>query len=132
MNLIKDRIEQRGILTRLFGAVNYGSVTHWHLINIFPDNVFYLEDEDVICICKEEHNHLHMWDIICKKNVEIDIILPKLIKNKDLDDVIYYYPPDQVHFNYDQVVEDKDSHLFVRGHFEMEGREFKFPVTAQT
>ena len=132
MNLIKDCIEQRGILTRLFGADNYGYVTHWHLINIFPDNILYVEDDGAICICKEENRQLHLWDVASKEQVDINKILPKLIKNKDIKEVLYYFPPDQMQFNYDQVVEDKDSHLFVRGNFDVEGREFKFPVMAQT
>jgi GNAT superfamily N-acetyltransferase len=131
-NLIREYVNQRQTLTRLFGAINYRYVTHWHLINIFPDNIVYIEDNGVICICKEENRKLHLWDVIYTKPIDINSVLSKVIRNKDLREIHFYFPPDQLSFDYDEVIEDEDSHLFVRGDFEVEGREFKFPVTAQT
>lgn len=130
--LIRKFLNQRHKLTRLFGAMNYDFVTHWHLINIFPDNILYLEDDGVICICNEENGQLHLWDVIYIAPINIKTMLPNIIKNNDLKKILYYFPPDQLSFDYDEVIEDKESHLFVSGDFEVEGRKFKFPVTAQT
>jgi GNAT superfamily N-acetyltransferase len=130
--LIRGSLSQRHTLTRLFGANNYDFVTHWHLINIFPDNILYIEDDGVICLCKEENRQLHLWEVISKEPIDMKKILPKIINNKDLKEILYYFPPDQASFVYDKVIEDKESHLFVRGEFEVEGKDFKFPITAQT
>lgn len=125
-------LNKRRELTQLFGATEYDYITQWHLINVFPDNLIYLNEEEVIIICSERGKQLHLWDVIFIKPIDLASIIPKIIKNKDLQSILYYFPPDQLSFDYDKVVPDFDSHLFFRGKFNLEGRDFKFPITAQT
>jgi GNAT superfamily N-acetyltransferase len=130
--IIKKCLKERLALTKFFGAIDYAFITHWHLLNVFPDNLFYVEDEDVILICKEENNQLHIWDVIYSAPVNLSVVVSKIIRNKNLHSIHYYFPPDQLVFNYDEIIPDKDSYLFVRGDFKIEERNFKFPITAQT
>jgi len=132
LSVINKILKERLALTKLFGAVDYDFITHWHLLNVFPDNLLYVEDEQVIFICREAKNQLHVWDIIYAKQFNLASAISKIIRNQELEIIQYHFPPDQLSFHYDEVVPDYDSHLFVRGNFKIEDKKFKFPITAQT
>jgi hypothetical protein len=125
-NLLNNRRK----LTQIFGATEYDYITQWHPINVFPDNLIYLKEEEVIFICTEKEKQLHLWDAIFTKPIELTSITPNIIQNKDLQPILYYFPPDQLSIDYDEIVPDYDSHLFVRGEFILEGTDFKFLTTA--
>ena len=52
--IIKRTIAKRHTLTKRFGAIGYDFITHWHLLNVFSDKLYYLEDLEVIFICSEK------------------------------------------------------------------------------
>jgi GNAT superfamily N-acetyltransferase len=131
-DIISTYLMQRGALTRKFGATGYDFITQWHLINVFPDNLLYIEDEQVIFIMSEKENQLHVWDVIFKEPIHFESAISKSIQDQNIKSILYYFPPDQLPFEYNDILEDKDSHLFVRGDFEVGEQDFKFPVTAQT
>jgi len=122
----------RLVITRLFGAMDYEFISMWHILNIFHENLYYLEDDGVIIIMTEEDNHLHIWDIIYTKPFDISSIIAKVIKSDNVKSIRYYFSPDQLNFKYDEVEDDEDSPLFVRGKFQLAEKDAKFPATAQT
>jgi GNAT superfamily N-acetyltransferase len=131
-DLIKKSLTKRSIISRLFGASGYDFITMWHIINLYPDNVFYLEEDAIILITFERNSQLHIVDIIYNQPFELTEVLSKIIRSDDLESIHYYFSRDQLNIKYDQVVVDTDSPLFVKGHFPIGGRRFKFPATAQT
>ena len=54
--LLKELINHRQILTNKFGAENYGFITMWHVLNLYLDSMYYINDEDVIIIKKEKND----------------------------------------------------------------------------
>jgi hypothetical protein len=132
VDIIKIYLMKRRPLTRKFGATGYDFITQWHLINVFPDNLLYVEDEQVIFIVSEKENQLHIWDVIFKEPIHFESAISKSIQGQNIKTIFYYFPPDQIPFEYDEVLEDKKSNLFVRGDFEVGEQDFKFPITAQT
>jgi GNAT superfamily N-acetyltransferase len=130
--IIRRLVSQRVILTRLFGARDYGFITFWHILNVFHDNLYYLEDHDVILIVSEKNGCLHIWDVIHSEPFGVKSAISKVIKGDKSKSISYYFSPDQLHFEYDSAEEDIDSPLFVRGPFPISGKHFKFPTTAQT
>jgi len=132
LSIIDRCINQREDLTKLFGATDYDFITYWHLLNIFPDNLFYMADDEVIIICEEKENQLHLWDVIYTKPFDLSLAISKVIKGNNLQSILYYFPPDQLPFRCDEVVPDNNSYLFVKGDFRIKDKEFKFPITAQT
>jgi predicted N-acetyltransferase YhbS len=130
--LIKELLNNRRMLTKIFGAKEFDFITFWHMIYVFSENIFYLEEEDIIVIYMVEQDQLHIWDIIFSKIFDISLILQKLIADNNIESIYFYFPPDQVKFNYDEIIEDKNSMLFVRGYFPLKGTQFKLPTTAQT
>jgi len=126
-DLIKDRIE----ITKIFGAENYGSITMWHVLNIYRDNLYHLKDEDAIFIVKEEKRQLDIYEIICRKYFDLDAALPKIIESREIDSVKFYFPPDQLKYNYDKII-NEDNGLFILSDIKFSNNLFKFPETAIT
>jgi len=129
--LLQDSISDRVEITKIFSAKDYGSITMWHVLNIYRKNLYYLKDEDAIFIMKEENRQLHLYEIICSKYFDLDSALPKVIKSSETESVKYYFPPDQLNYKYDNTI-NEDSGLFILGDFEITNEFFKFPETAIT
>ena len=119
------------ILTERFGASGYEYVTFWHLLNLFPHCLHYLQDHNLIAVASQSADQLNVWDLIFTEPIEIDSILPGIMSEKP-DAINFYFSPDIVKFNYDSVFSDDDAVLFVRGDINLPGADFKFPLTAQT
>lgn len=130
--IITDLVDNRSIITGLFGAANYGFITMWHVLNIFPRNLFYLSEDEIIFIATEDGDTLHLWDIIFKRPFDISAAIPKLIRSNKIKSIHFHFPPDQLHFSYDDIELNNDSLLFIRGPFALKEGFFKFPTTAQT
>ena len=132
LKIIEELLNKRQMLTSIFGATDFQFITMWHLIYGFPENIFYLEDEDIIIIYTINNNQMHIWDIIYSKKFDFSKVFPKFIAGNSVNSIYYYFPPDKVNFNYDEVIEDKKSIFFIKGNFPLKGKYFKFPITAQT
>jgi GNAT superfamily N-acetyltransferase len=130
--LIVEMIKNRCVTTKLFGAENFGSITMWHLLNVFPNDIYYLEDENAIVLAYESDNELHVHDIISTEIKELNSLLPKVIKNENLNSIHIYFSPDEMNYKYDSAYITDDSPFFVRGKFLEDTIKFKFPSTAQT
>jgi ribosomal protein S18 acetylase RimI-like enzyme len=130
--LILDLIKKRQPLTKIFGAENYDFITVWHLINVCPNDLYYLEADNLLIIMTEKNEEMHIWEIIHQKDFDINLNISKIIESNNLKTIIYHFPPDQIKFNFDEIFTDENTLFFVKGNFGLEGKEFKLPVTAQT
>ncbi len=130
--IIKNLLGNRQVISKYFGAADYDFVTAWHILNVYPNNLHYLDDEDIIMIISEDKGKIHIWDIIYTKPFDIDSAISKVIKKDEIKAIYYYFSPDQIDFKYDSVETDDDSPLFVRGLFPIANKAFKFPITAET
>lgn len=130
--LIKKLLNNRIDLTKIFGATDYEFITVWHLINSFPQNIYYLENEEIIVLYTVKNNVLNIWDIIYSQSFDFQNILPKIIPNNKIKSILFHFPPDQINYKYDKIIENKGSYLFIKGRFPVSGKPFKFPVTAET
>jgi predicted N-acetyltransferase YhbS len=130
--LVQDFLRGRLVLTSVFGALDYGFITWWHILNVFSDNLYYVKDDNVIFIITQRETELHVWDAIFTKPIDISAAIPKIIPRGGVESIHYHFPPDQLNFKYDRVKIDGATHLFVRGAFAIGDRSFKFPTTAET
>jgi len=131
-SLIRRLIDSRQDLTQIFGAREYGFVIFWHILNVHPNNLYYLADEDVIVIKTEKDNQVYIWDIIFSRPFDLAGSLSKIIQSERIRTINYYFPPDRLNFHFDKIVPLGDYALFVRGKFNIKDMQFKFPVTAET
>ncbi|NNG27225.1 MAG: GNAT family N-acetyltransferase, partial [Ignavibacteriaceae bacterium] len=129
--LLQDLIDNRVEITKIFGAKDYGSITMWHVLNIYRENLYYFKDEDAIFIMKEENRQLHLYEIICRKYFNLDAALPKVIESSEINSIKFYFPPDQLKYNYDKII-NEDNGLFILSDIKFSNNLYKFPETAIT
>lgn len=130
--LIASRLNSRAIPTRLFGAIDFDWITAWHLINVYPNGIYYQEAHDVIWVVRQENDELHIADVVWQKPFDLPAALAGLVADRQINRIAWHFTPDILKFPFDEVVECDDSGLLVRGDFPIAGRQFKFPATAQT
>lgn len=128
---ILNLVNNRTVLTKNFGAENYGFISMWHIINLYRDNLYYLEDKNALFIISSEDGTLHVLDVISENPIDLDSALPNLMPADDVKAVKYYFPPDQYHFSYDKVTSDL-TRLFIKCNIEIDSDYFRFPLTAIT
>jgi hypothetical protein len=102
----------------------------WNVFNICKDDIYYLEDENIIIIYTQKINHLDVRDVIYEDEIDITRTLSKVIDNK-IESINFHFPPDILGFKYDRT-EKSDTLLFIRGEMKLSDSAFKFPVTAHT
>jgi len=129
--LLQDLIDNRVEITKIFGAKDYGSITMWHVLNIYRENLYYFKDEDAIFIMKEENRQLHFYEIISRKYFNLDAALPKVIESSEINSIKFYFPPDQFKYNYDKII-NEDNGLFILSDIKLSNNLYKFPETAIT
>jgi len=131
--IVHDLLQNRLPITRLFGALEYDFITWWHILNIYPENLYYVEDDEILFIVSEDARRLYIRDIIYTRPFDLSSALPKVIRRQETEAIVYNFSPDQLHFAYDRTDVCSESPLFIRGRFSLTGSEqFRFPMTAQT
>jgi len=130
--LIRKLLEERMTITDSFGAINYDFIAMWHIINLYPNNLYYFEDENVIVIARENNGKLHVIDVISSEPIDIESFIPGISSCDKLKSIYYYFPPDRLHYRFDTTEPDEDSPLFTLGDFNPGIKPYRFPATAQT
>lgn len=132
MALVQSLLNNRKPLTTIFGATDYDFITWWHVLNMYPDSLLYVEDINAVFIVTEKNECLHVWEVIHCAPIDMSSALPKVMKHGTPRSIRYYFPPDQLPFEYDDTEIDVNSPIFVRGSFPIGKNRFKFPTTAHT
>jgi len=132
LQLIKEMEKNRLPLTKTLTARNYGFITFWHMLNVFPEDIYYLGDEELIVIYTVENDVLHIWDMIYTKLPESEKWISSILPNDTISSILFHFPPDQLEFSYDEEITDPESLMFIRDLYIPEDFHFKYPVTAQT
>ena len=126
--IIKRLSRERIPISQLCGVKNGEGILGWYCVNVFNENIFYLKEDDVIVIFEIENDVLHLYDIICKKNIVISELLEK-ISNSEVKRVIFYYTPDYKDIQITkEVYDDPDDTLFVKPILNV-AKDIVFPLT---
>lgn len=130
-SLLINLLKNRKVISKLFGADNYQHITMWYVLNLYHENLFYLENEEVIFIKTESEDNLKIIDVIYANPFDINLALKKIIISNTLTSIKYYFSPDQLNYKYDKLTSE-DTGLFILGNLELENMQFRFPETAIT
>lgn len=130
--LVVNLLNEREDLSKLWGAQNYAFITWWYILNFYKNHLYYIEEDDILFIMEYTDSKLNVYDIVFKKPVNINYIIPKVIEPGLLKSITYHFTPDVLNFQYDKTISNDDSPLFVLDNFDIKNGKFKFPFTAQT
>ncbi|MNB80497.1 hypothetical protein D3C75_272610 [compost metagenome] len=98
-------------VSQRFGTDGGLGLLMFYCLNVFSGDLYYLEEEEVIVICQQEENELHVYDVISRKAPDIHAILSKLAGSSTAR-IIFHYTPDYSGLEISSA--PYDSGLFVR------------------
>ncbi|NKQ18368.1 GNAT family N-acetyltransferase [Brevibacillus laterosporus] len=130
--MIEKFARERLPVSSILGVKNNEHLLMFYSIVAFNDAIYYIEEEDVIVICKQENAQLHIFDIISNKRVEIDSILNRMI-SAETKTIRFYFTPDFKRNNiHTELITESDDTLFVRPLLKDLPKHFLFPLTSHS
>ena len=129
LNIITKLASERISNSNIFGAHKAEHVLTWYAVNSFSNNIYYLEDKDIIVIFDVEGEDLNLYDVISRSEVEIDEILNR-IADCETKRVKYHFTPQHRDIGKQEKVEDPDDLLFIKGNINDIPEYFRHPITA--
>ncbi|MGD8189600.1 GNAT family N-acetyltransferase [Brevibacillus ginsengisoli] len=132
LRFIYDRAGQRVSVSRMFGTIDAAELLMFYVTYVFPQDIYYLEHDDVIVICKHDSHELHLYDVISRTLVDLNRIINELM-TKETTEVIFHFTPDDQSLPLIRATyKGNDNVLFVKhqGAFHFP-EHFKHPLTSQ-
>ncbi|MDN4604966.1 GNAT family N-acetyltransferase [Paenibacillus sp. F6_3S_P_1C] len=93
LRLIYKFASERLPVSQHFGTDYTHGIVMYYCLNVFSDDIYYLENENAIAIYKKESNHMDLFDMISLKEINIQDILTK-IAGKDTEKITFHFTPD--------------------------------------
>lgn len=117
-------------ISNVLGVENGEYILLWYCVNIFYDNIYYLEDEDTVIIYETENEQLHLYDIISKEAVDFNNIIKK-ITTEGIKKVVFHFTPDILDLGGQYTFSETNDAFFVKPSSVDINTRFKYPITAQ-
>ncbi len=112
-------------VSQSFATANSGGITMYHILNVFPDHLYYAEKEDAIVIFMEENGQVQLYDVIRTSGVNNSNLLPE-------GEVVFHYTPDYEDLEIHSVPFKREGALFVKSSVGQEFPRFvKHPITSE-
>lgn len=93
LRFINKFATERLPVSQRFGTDCTQGILMYYCLNVFSEDIYYLESENAIAIYKKENNHMDIFDIINIKEAKIQDILTK-IAGRDIEKITFHYTPD--------------------------------------
>jgi N-acetylglutamate synthase-like GNAT family acetyltransferase len=106
------------------------SIYRFHLMYNFSDNIFYIEEKDIVFVADYEDDTVNIYDIMSANHITFDEIKHFILK-KNTKKVRFHFTPDWLNVEY-ETEPINDNALYVHGKFLEHMENYKFPATAIT
>jgi GNAT superfamily N-acetyltransferase len=131
LNFIYQFASERWPISNLFATKNTQDLLMFYCLYVFTNNLYYLEEVDVIVIYKIEGNQLHIFDSLCKEKVQFENII-KQIATENTKQLVLHYTPDYEGFQFQKEPFHDDTVLYVKINGDtLLPNHFKHPITSQ-
>lgn len=128
-NMLKKFAIERIPVSSILGVKNNEHLLMFYFILVFSDAIFYIEEEDTIVIFKQEGTHLHVFDMVSKKRVNIETILSGIV-SKDIEKVHLYFTPEDDTNVQTEFIKNGEDTLFIKPLLKDSAKHFLFPITS--
>ena len=131
LDFIYKLVSERVPVSKQFGTENTEGLLMFYCIYVFNEHIYYDEEEEAIVIFTMEDEKIDIYDIVSRKEVNLESILSK-ISNGVTKKVVFHYTPDYPGIELQSEVFHGDDVLFVRtsGSIEFPAN-VKHPITAK-
>lgn len=89
------------------------SLVMFYCIDFMKDNIYYIEEYDVIAICEYNKNEVILSDLFSDKYIALEKIINSLIKD-DTEKVILGFSPKDSSLYKEELINDENDTLFIR------------------
>ncbi len=130
---IIDRLcKVRKPISSAFGVVNDEWPIKTYCNYMYKDNLYYIEDEDIIVILDRNNHVVDLYDILSQNEIDIDSIIEKVIL-KDDKKINFNFVPDSNKYSVRKGIKiDEDDTLFVKSSSNYLNADVLFPDTSHT
>ena len=131
LDFIYKMARERVPVSNRFGTTNTEDLLMFYCIYVFRNDLYFVEEEQAIVIFKVEGMQVDIFDIVSKKEVNIDRILSK-ITHRDTNKIIFHYTPDYQGMAIQNEIYNGDDVLFVKtsGNYDYPAQ-VKHPITSK-
>ncbi|MEM5592388.1 hypothetical protein AAHH67_12930 [Niallia circulans] len=127
---MKEFAKKRTSISTKLAVENNEQLLMFYFLQVFNDAIFYIEEEDVIVLFKKEDEQLHIYDVISRKEVELETIINYLISD-EIKRIHFYFTPNDKIKNIDtKFITASNDTLFVRPLLKALPNHFLFPLTS--
>ncbi|MCR2822840.1 GNAT family N-acetyltransferase [Lederbergia panacisoli] len=130
LNFIHQFVSERAPLSQKFCTENAIGVLMFYCLSVFPNDIYFIEKENVIVLFKKEHDHIHIFDIVSKNEIDIQQILCE-ISDDATRKIIFHYTPDYPNIQIGRKKYSGSEVLFVKSNNDSFPRHIKHPITSQ-
>ncbi|MGV2962846.1 GNAT family N-acetyltransferase [Paenibacillus sp. AGC30] len=128
LRLIQKLASERLPVSQYFSTHHAQGILMFYCLNVFSDDIYYLENENVIVIYQKEDNHIELFDVVSLNEMNMKDILDK-IADEDTERVTFHFTPDDQGLDLKSSITNEG--LFVRTHGEhIYPLHVKHPITS--
>lgn len=91
--LLQQWASERVPVSRRFGTAMTGGVLMFYALTVFREDIYYLEEEQVIALWQKDGAHMELFDVISRSEVNLTDLLVKLA-GQDTDRITFHFTPD--------------------------------------
>ncbi|WP_461612108.1 hypothetical protein [Clostridium sp. Marseille-QA1073] len=109
------------------------SLVMFYCLDFMKDNIYYIEDYDIVAICEFDEDVLYLQEVLSRKEVKLDNIINAMM-NEKTKKVVMGFTPNNI-IGYDELLlKEEDTTLFVRSKKEnpLKINKLMFPVLSHT
>lgn len=130
-NTILRIIKNRQPVSKKLGVFNDLWPLHIFCMYVHTDDMYYLENEDIIVIATREDGWLHIYDVLSLTPIDLDGIIENIVGPDD-EKIEFHFVPESNKYNIHKFSKERpDEWLFVRSN-NTSLNEILFPLTSQT
>ncbi|KZE53978.1 GNAT family acetyltransferase [Brevibacillus parabrevis] len=127
---MKEFAASRVPVSTRWGVQGSEHLSLFYFLIVFPDSLYYIEEEDVIVLFEREGDLLHVFDIVSKRTVDSERIIEHLLSDETNVIQFHFMPEsDNEHIQAEWITETDDT-LFVRPSLQKKPKHFLFPLTS--
>ncbi|MFT9597020.1 GNAT family N-acetyltransferase [Mesobacillus sp.] len=127
LELIEKTVYGRAPVSHTFSTVHSAGITMYHILNVFPEHLYYHIEKDAIVIFTKENRTVQLYDVISNAPVNIEDIY-----FADTDKIQFHFTPDYSDLQYQRVPFKRDGAFFMKKRPGLEYPRFiKHPFTSE-
>ncbi|WLR54977.1 GNAT family N-acetyltransferase [Mesobacillus subterraneus] len=129
LDLIEKIVNGRVPVSKTFSTANSSGITMYHILNVFPEHLYYHIEKGAIVIFTRENNMIQLYDVISSSPIRINDLITCF---GSLVEIQFHFTPDDHDHQYQRAPFKREGALFVKKRPGMElPKFFKHPITSE-